>query len=383
MSSIDRKTGVDLRQSEWTRYSRHILLAEVGVEGQQKLKSFRILIVGAGGLGCPAAQYLAAAGIGRIGLVDSDRVELSNLQRQILFTTDDIGLPKVEIAARRLRAINPEIDIEALHLRLDRHNAEKLVCDYDLVIDACDNFATRTILNQACIAQHKPLVYGSIHKFEGQVSIFVASDGPCYRCVYPEVDEGYSVGNCSEIGVIGVLPGMIGIAQATEALKYCLGIGEPLLNRLLHYDAWTMRWSEFVIEKNPDCPDGGGLTVPNPEGPRDDSRREFDFKMTNLMPVELNRMRQEGQPHLLIDVRTPEEARICSIEGSLLIPLSELQARCVELSRQIPVVLMCKTGVRSVSGLRMLQAMGFESSLNLAGGIMAWIRDVDPTLAQY
>jgi molybdopterin/thiamine biosynthesis adenylyltransferase/rhodanese-related sulfurtransferase len=375
--------GVDLGREELTRYSRHILLDAIGIEGQQKLKAARILLVGVGGLGCPAAQYLVAAGVGCVGLVDSDIVELTNLQRQILYTSEDIGRPKVEAAAHRLRAMNPMSEIDALNLRLNACNADQLVDQYDLVIDASDNFATRTIVNQACLTLSKPLVYGSVYKFEGQVSIFVPGHGPCYSCVFPEVDDSASIRNCSELGVIGALPGIIGTMQATEAIKYLLGIGLSLQNRLLHFDALTMRWDEFGTAKRADCSACAAESTRSDAAFGAESGVEPQISVKALLPVELQKMRQANQPHLLIDVRTENESSICKIHGSILIPLSELNRRIGELPRQIPIVLMCKTGVRSLSAAKLLQTMGYEVTMNLSGGILAWIKDVDSTLSPY
>ena len=377
-----------LGSDEIARYSRHLTLPEVGVEGQLRLRSSSALIVGAGGLGSPLGIYLAAAGVGRIGLVDFDDVDLSNLQRQILYETRDVGRPKIELARRRLLAINPHVEIEAHAVRLSADNALEILTPYDLVIDGTDNFATRYLVNDACVMLGKPNVYGSIFRFEGQASVFWAAKGPCYRCLYPEPPAPGAIPNCAEGGVLGVLPGVIGCVQATEAIKLLLDRGESLIGRLLLFDALEMRFRELRLRKDPRCPVCG-------EHPTIRDLVEHDASCTvepapppsppdgHLDVRSLKRRQDDGERPLLIDVRTPQEWQICRLEGATLIPLQELPSRLGELDRRSEIVVYCHVGVRSAMAVEFLRGSGFERARNLEGGIDAWSVHVDPSTPRY
>ena len=377
-----------LSREELERYSRHIMLPEIGVEGQRRLKAARVLCIGAGGLGSPAAMYLAAAGVGTIGLVDFDRVDVTNLQRQILHGTSDVGRPKLESARRRLHAINPNVAIHAHHVRLSARNAFALVSAYDVVLDGTDNFATRYLVNDACVLAGRPNVYGSIFRFEGQASVFAAEGGPCYRCLHPEPPPAGLIPDCAEGGVLGVLPGVIGTVQATEALKLALRIGTPLVGRLLLYDALRMRFREIRLPKDPDCAvcgtqptirelresevqcmTGGAKTQ---EGVPEMTVRELKARLDSAEP-----------PPQIIDVREPQEHAICRIPGAQLIPLAQLPQRLAEIDRDREVVVHCKVGARSARAVAFLRGQGYANARNLTGGILAWIDQVDPTQPRY
>jgi adenylyltransferase/sulfurtransferase len=384
--NTEKTTG--LGPDEIARYSRHLTLPEVGVEGQLRLRSSSALVVGAGGLGSPLGIYLAAAGVGRIGLVDFDDVDLSNLQRQILYETRDVGHPKIELARQRLLAINPHVEIEAHAVRLSADNAMEIIGQYDLVIDGTDNFATRYLVNDACVMADKPNVYGSIFRFEGQASVFWAAKGPCYRCLYPEPPAPGAVPNCAEGGVLGVLPGVIGCVQATEAIKLLLDRGESLIGRLLLFDALEMRFRELRLRKDPRCPVCG-------EHPTIRDLVEHDASCAiepaaqqsspggHLDVLSLKQRRNAGERPVLVDVRTPQEWQICRIEGATLIPLQELPSRLGELDRRSEIVVYCHVGVRSAMAVEFLRGNGFERARNLEGGIDAWSVHVDPSTPRY
>jgi molybdopterin/thiamine biosynthesis adenylyltransferase/rhodanese-related sulfurtransferase len=357
-----------LSPAELLRYSRHTLLPEFGVEGQQRLKAGKVLIVGAGGLGSPAALYLTAAGVGTIGLVDFDDVDVSNLQRQILYGTADVGRPKLDVAAARLRDVNPHVSITVHPEALSPRNARETIRAYDVVVDGTDNFATRFLVNDACVMEHRPNVYGSVFRFEGQAAVFATSDGPCYRCLHPEPPPAGLIPNCAEGGVLGVLPGIIGTVQATEAIKLLTGIGEPLAGKLLLYDALRMRFRQIVLPRDPDCPVCGNA-------PTIRELQEYDLtcapEATDMKVEELHQWRSEKRPHLLIDVREPSEHAAARIDGAVLIPLRELQSNVKRLPKDQPVIVHCQSGGRSAIAVAMLKVQGFDAR-NLTGGIKAW-----------
>ena len=380
----------DLTRDELLRYSRHIALPEIGTVGQQRLKAGRVLCVGAGGLGSPAAMYLAAAGVGTLGLVDFDSVDLSNLQRQILHGTSDVGRSKLESARARLQEINPHVCLEPHHQALTATNAIDLVSRYDVVLDGSDNFATRYVVNDACVIAGRPNVYGSIFRFEGQAAVFAVRSGPCYRCLHPEPPPAGLVPDCAEGGVLGILPGVIGTVQATEAIKLLLGIGDPLVGRLLLYDALKMRFRELKLPKDPDCPVCG--TRPIILEPKDLSG--YCMPQTNsgdlasdahadISVQELRARFDRGETPQIIDVREPFEFEICRLPGAVLIPLAQLPARLSEINREREVILQCKVGARSARAAAFLRGQGFANARNLTGGILAWIDQVDPTLPKY
>jgi molybdopterin/thiamine biosynthesis adenylyltransferase/rhodanese-related sulfurtransferase len=379
---------VELNREEFLRYGRHLIIPEVGLEGQRKLKSASVLIIGAGGLGSPLAFYLTAAGVGRIGIVDFDVVDLSNLQRQILHTTKDVGRSKLESAREKLESLNPNVKIETYEMRLTSENALDLIKEYDIVVDGTDNFPTRYLVNDACVFLKKPNVYGSIFRFEGQVSVFYADKGPCYRCLYKEPPPPGLVPSCAEGGVLGVLPGIIGTIQALETIKLILGIGEPLIGKLLLFDALKMKFRELKLRKVPECPVCGenptvkelidyeafcGIT---PEQILHQSGLE-------ITPEELKEKLENGEDIILIDVREPVEYEINRIEGSKLIPLSKLPEKVNELDQTREIVLYCKMGGRSARAVQLLRELGFTRVKNLAGGIDAWIEKIDPTMPRY
>jgi adenylyltransferase/sulfurtransferase len=381
-------TRDDLDADEIARYSRHLTLPEVGVEGQLRLRSASALLVGAGGLGSPLGIYLAAAGLGRIGLVDFDVVDLSNLQRQVLYETQDVGRSKIELASQRLRAINPHVEIESHDLRLTSDNALELLAPYDLVIDGTDNFATRYLVNDACVLLGKPNVYGSIFRFEGQVSVFWADKGPCYRCLYPEPPAPGAVPSCAEGGVLGILPGVIGSLQATEAIKLLLGRGESLIGRLLLFDALEMRFRELRLRKDPRCPVCGERPTIRELLDYDvvcgtEEAAQPDVSDGHLDVRTLKQRQDDGDFPQLVDVRTPQEWAICRLDGATLIPLQELPSRLDELDATREIVLYCHVGVRSAMAVEFLRGKGFSRARNLEGGIDAWSVQVDPATPRY
>jgi len=367
-----------LSNTERLRYSRHMLLPEIGEAGQLRLKTARVLCVGVGGLGSPAALYLAAAGVGTLGLVDFDRVDVTNLQRQIIHGTADVGRSKLESARDRLHAINPGVAIEMFDVRLSASNALDVVARFDLVLDGTDNFTARYLVNDACVIAGKPNAWGSIFRFEGQASVFSAPGGPCYRCLHPEPPPPGLVPSCAEAGVLGVLPGIIGTIQATEAIKVLLGIGEPLVGRFLVYDALRMRFRELRLPKDPDC------AVCGPR-PTITALREYDgyCDAESTTPGELKARIDAGIAPVILDVREPFEHAICRIPGSRLIPLGELPRRLSELNPGDDIVVHCKSGGRSARAVSLLREHGYGRAANLTGGILAWINDIDPSQSRY
>lgn len=381
-----------LTNEEVARYSRHLIMPEVGMEGQLKLKAARVLCIGAGGLGSPVALYLTAAGVGTIGVVDFDTVDYSNLQRQIIHGTPDVGRSKLESAKARLNALNPEVEIVKHEMALASDNALALFADYDMVVDGTDNFPTRYLVNDACVLSGKPNVYGSISRFEGQATIFAAENGPCYRCMFPEPPPPGLVPSCAEGGVLGILPGVVGTLQATEAIKLILGAGESLVGRFLLFDALKMRFRELKVRQDPDCPVCG--THPTVTAPIDYDQfcgitpaapvAAAPTSGSGDVTVEELKSRLDGQdPVLLVDVREQREFEICRIPGSVLIPLGELPARLSELDGHTDMVVHCKSGARSAKAVALLHDAGYAQARNLQGGILAWIDRVDPTLPKY
>ena len=374
-----------LTQEEVSRYSRHLIMPEVGVEGQEKLKAAKVLLIGTGGLGAPVAMYLAAAGVGTIGLVDFDVVDVSNLQRQVIHGTKDIGKKKIDSAEETMRDINPLVKIIKHEVALTSENALAIMGDYDIIADGTDNFPTRFLINDACVILKKPNVYASIFRFEGQATIFAAEGGPCYRCLYPEPPPPGLVPSCAEGGVLGILPGVVGLIQATEVVKLILGAGEPLIGRLLLYDALAMRFRELKLRKNPECVCATGEMklidydhfcgiVKQPEPPP---------LVNEIGPKEVKAMIDERKDFILIDVREPHEFQIGRIPTSNLIPLGELPKRIADLDPNAQYVLHCKMGGRSAKGCDVLRAAGFKRVLNMTGGITAWSEQVDPTVPKY
>lgn len=386
-SLVEGRELPQLGAQEIRRYSRHLILPEVGTEGQKRLKAAKVLMIGTGGLGSPLGLYLAAAGVGTLGIVDFDVVDESNLQRQVLFGISDVGKPKIEAAAARLRDINPHIQIVPYETRLESSNALDLFRDYDLVVDGTDNFPTRYLVNDACVLLGKPNVYGSIFRFEGQVSVFWGAKGPCYRCLFPEPPPPGLVPSCAEGGVLGVLPGIIGALQANEVIKLIVGAGDPLIGRLVLFDALKLRFRELKLRKDPNCPicsehptqtgliDYEQFCGIEPEAPQED---DFEIEVTDLA-----RWRNEGRDIVLLDVRTPQEYQIARIEGAILIPLQELPDRLNELDTASMIVAQCHGGVRSAQAVHFLRQHGFAKTRNLAGGIDAWSREVDPGVPRY
>ena len=388
-----------LTHEEIARYSRHLILPEVGMEGQQRLKAAKVLCVGTGGLGAPLLLYLAAAGVGTLGLVDFDTVDASNLHRQVIHSTPDIGRPKLDSAADKLNALNPDVKVVKHNTMLTSANAMEILADYDIVADGTDNFQTRYLVNDASVLSGKPNVYASIFRFEGQASVFGAPDGPCYRCLYPEPPPPGLVPSCAEGGVLGILPGLLGVIQATEVVKLILnvkdkGTGEPLIGRLLLVDALGMRFRELKLRKNPDCPVCGthptvtklidydqfcGITPPAKETAQ---VANVQNGVPQIGPEELKRRQTAGEDVFVLDVREPHEYQIANIGGHL-IPLNDLPKRIGELDREKNIVVQCKSGGRSQRGAEFLQQQGFTHVENLAGGITAWSEKVDPSIPKY
>ena len=385
----------ELTNAEVQRYSRHLILPEVGPDGQRRLKAGRVLCIGAGGLGSPAALYLAAAGVGTIGIIDFDAVDASNLQRQILHSTPDVGRSKLESAREKLEALNPEVRIETYEAALTSANALELFRDYDVILDGTDNFATRYLVNDACVLLGKPNAYGSIFRFEGQASVFATKDGPCYRCLYPEPPPPGLVPSCAEGGVLGVLPGVIGTIQATESIKLLLGAKNTLVGRLLLYDAWNMRFRELKLRRDPECPVCGDhptvkelidydqfCGVPQQGAQANAGGTASDPEAT---VEELRQIQSSGRPLFLLDVREPQEFQIAKIPGSTLIPLGQLPQRLNELpaGADAPeIIVHCKMGGRSARAVQFLKERGIPAR-NLKGGILAWIDRIDPSLPKY
>jgi adenylyltransferase/sulfurtransferase len=381
----DRSGAMRLSVEELQRYSRHLIMPEVRSEGQNRLKAARVLCIGAGGLGSPAALYLAAAGVGTLGIVDFDDVDLSNLQRQILHGTKDIGRGKLESARDRLHDINPQIETELHKCRFSSENASQLVAKYDVVVDGSDNFPTRYLSNDVCVFAHKPNVYGSVFRFEGQTTVFAPHlSGPCYRCLFPEPPPPDSVPNCAQAGVLGVLPGIIGMLQAIETLKLILGIGEPLVGRLLHFDALKVKFRELNLRRDPQCPVcGENPTIFSPIDYEQFCGASDEAAIPEMSPHELKRRMDAGEPFELIDVREPFEYEIARIDGATLIPLGEITDRLDELSDEQPIVVHCHSGKRSAQAVGLLQQHGFTKVYNLEGGIDAWSDQIDPNVPKY
>lgn len=379
----------DLSVEELRRYSRHLALPEVGLEGQRKLKGARVLAVGAGGLGSPLALYLAAAGVGTIGLVDFDVVDETNLHRQVLFSASDVGRGKLEAAAEKLTAANPHVQVVKFECRLTSENALEIFEGFDVVADGTDNFPTRYLVNDACVLSGKPNAYASIFRFEGQASVFWAAKGPCYRCLYPEPPPPGSVPSCAEGGVLGILPGLLGLIQATETVKLILGEGEPLIGRLLLVDALSMRFREMKLKKNPDCAVCGShptvtklidyegfCGIPREPAPTTDAIPEITVE-------ELKAMRDRGESFVLLDVREPHEVAICAFPESVKIPLGRLSESLPRLSAEDDIVVHCKLGGRSAKAVELLRHSGFRRVRNLAGGIARWAERIDPSMPRY
>jgi molybdopterin/thiamine biosynthesis adenylyltransferase/rhodanese-related sulfurtransferase len=381
----------ELTKDELSRYARHLILPEVGEEGQRKLKAARVLCVGTGGLGSPLALYLAAAGVGTLGLVDFDVVDASNLQRQIIHSTADIGRKKLDSAAEKLKALNPNLNVIKHDTLLSSANALDILKDYDVIADGTDNFPTRYLVNDACVLLGKPNAYGSIFRFEGQASVFATKDGPCYRCLYPEPPPPGLVPSCAEGGVLGILPGLVGVIQATEAIKLILGIGTTLVGRLLLIDALNMRFRELKLRKNPECPVCGA----HPTVTKLIDYQQFcgivptakeEIKVKNGVPqitvAELKRRLDAGEDLFILDVREPFEYQIANIGGTL-IPQNEVPQRLAEIDRDREIVVQCKSGSRSQRIAEFLKQSGYPDVVNLAGGILAWSNEIDSTVPKY
>jgi len=376
---------VSFSSGEFARYSRHLIMPEVGLEGQSKLKSASVLIIGAGGLGTPSATYLAAAGVGRIGIVDFDTIEKSNLHRQVLYTEQDIGKSKADVARKRLLEINPNISVEVHKVRLDSSNALEILGAYDIILDGTDNFPTRYLVNDACVLLGKPNVYASIFRFDGQASVFWAKEGPCYRCLYSEPPPPGLVPSCAEGGVLGVLPGVMGSIQAAETIDLILGKGRPLIGRLLLFDALDMTFRELKLRKNPSC----SVCGPNPTvtklidyeafcGVAEEVSPELE-----VSPKALKQLIDDGNDVVILDVREPFEYEIAHLTNAKLVPLGQLSAHVNELDTARPIVVYCHTGMRSAQAVRFLNGLGFKKAKNLRGGIKAWGSEVDPTIQTY
>jgi len=380
-----------LSKDEILRYSRHLIIPEVGIEGQQKLKAAKVLLIGAGGLGAPLGLYLAAAGVGRLGMVDFDVVDFTNLQRQVIHSTADVGRKKLDSAAAKMQAINPHIEIVKHETALSSENALDILKDYDIVVDGTDNFPTRYLVNDACVLLGKPNVYGSIFRFEGQATIFAYQGGPCYRCLYPEPPPPGLVPSCAEGGVLGILPGTVGLIQATETVKLILGIGEPLVGRLLLYDALGLRFRELKLRRNPECPVCGDhptvtklidyqqfCGIPHAQPAQETQMNSGEIDVTEVK-AKLDR----GDNFVLIDVREPHEYRICNIPAAKLVPLGEFPRRVGEFDPNAEIVIHCKMGGRSAKACAVLRQAGFLNVRNMTGGILAWADKVDPTVPKY
>jgi len=386
---------VKLSHDEVRRYSRHLIMPEVGMEGQRKLKAGKVLLIGTGGLGSPTSMYLAAAGIGKLGIVDYDIVDETNLQRQIIHGTKDVGIPKLDSAEASLLDINPYIEIVKYNVPFTSENALDILKDYDIIIDGTDNFPTRYLVNDAAVKLGKLNVYGSIFRFEGQVSVFGHEEGPCYRCMFPEPPPPGLVPNCAEGGVLGILPGTVGTLQATEAVKLILGIGNPLVGRMLLYDALDMTWDEIKVRKNPDCPVCGvnrkEIELIDYEQfcgvPAHDHSAYLKGEEVKPVPAitvkEYKARLDAGEKMFLLDVRDPHEADISDMGADKLIPKGQVHKHLDEIPRDIPVIVQCRSGARSADIVRLLESEGFTNSVNLAGGINAWARKIDTSLPTY
>lgn len=388
-------TEVKLSKEEVLRYSRHLIMPEVGVEGQKKLKAAKVLLIGTGGLGSPTSLYLAAAGVGTLGIVDYDVVDFTNLQRQVIHGTKDVGKPKLQSAAETLADVNPFLKIVQYEVPFTSANALEIARGYDLIIDGTDNFPTRYLVNDVAVMLGIPNVYGSIFRFEGQVSVFGVEDGPCYRCMFPEPPPPGLVPSCAEGGVLGILPGTIGTLQATEAIKLIMGIGKPLVGRMLLYDALEMTWDTIRIHKNPNCPIcGDHPTITElidyeqfcgvPAHDRSEYGKDVEKRIVPGITVrELKDRLDAGEPLFVLDVRDPHEAEISSMGANALIPKNVVRQRLNEIPRDVPVVVHCRTGVRSADVVRWLEDEGFTNAVNLLGGINAWANKIDPSVPVY
>jgi molybdopterin/thiamine biosynthesis adenylyltransferase/rhodanese-related sulfurtransferase/molybdopterin converting factor small subunit len=386
---LEEKPEAALSKQEVLRYSRHLIMPEVGMDGQLKLKQARVLLVGSGGLGAPLALYLAAAGVGRLGLVDFDAVDFTNLQRQVLFGTADVGRPKLEAARQRLADLNPNIQVDTYEARLTSENALEILRDYDIIVDGTDNFPTRYLVNDASVLLGKPNVYGSIFRFEGQATVFGYPGGPCYRCLYPEPPPPGLVPSCAEGGVLGVLPGIIGSLQAMETLKLILGKGEPLVGRLVLFDALQMRFRELRLRRNPECPVCGDhrtltklIDYEQFCGVRGEEAPAAAVQVPEMAPRDLRARLERGENIFILDVREPHEYQICNL-GGYLVPLGDLPRRVHELDSSRTIVAHCRSGKRSAEAVEFLRKSGFARVWNLKGGILAWSDEVDPSVPKY
>jgi len=373
-----------LSRAEVERYSRQLVLPEVGQRGQKRLKNSSVVIVGAGGLGIPASVYLAAAGVGRIGIVDNDVVELSNLHRQTIYSESDLGRAKVDVLGERLRSVNPHVSVTTHSLKLDSSNALDVLAGYQVVVDCTDNFPARYLINDACVLQRKPDIYSSIFRFDGQASVFYSEKGPCYRCLFPAPPPPETVQSCAIAGVLGVLPGIMGSIQAAQALNLMIGNGQSLVGRLLLFSATDMSFNEVKVRKNANCPVCG----PTPTITKLIDYDEFcgirrSFNVDELSPRSLKQLMENGSELLLLDVREPFEHEVCSIDGSKLIPIGELERRLGELGRDDDIVVYCHVGIRSARAAEFLTGRGFTKVRNLTGGIRAWAEEVDPGMPRY
>jgi len=381
--------AMSLSNEEIGRYSRHLIMPEVGMEGQLKLKNAKVLLIGTGGLGAPVAMYLAAAGVGKLGLVDFDTVDVSNLQRQVIHGTKDIGKKKVDSAEETMKDINPFIEVVKYEVPLTSANALEILKDYDIVADGTDNFPTRFLVNDACVLLGIPNVYASIFRFEGQATVFCKDDGPCYRCLYPEPPPPGLVPSCAEGGVLGILPGVVGLIQATEVIKLILGEGQPLQGRLMLYDALAMKFRELKIRRNPECQ--GKCTVVKElidyqqfcGVPHQEAHLPAPVSSTDIAPQEVKQLIDSGADFVLVDVREPHEYQICKIDRARLMPLGDLPKRLDELDKNADIVMHCKMGGRSAKACDLLRASGFTKVRNMTGGILAWAEKVDPTVPKY
>jgi len=386
---IENPAATKLSKDEILRYSRHLIMPEVGMDGQLKLKQARVLCIGAGGLGSPLSLYLAAAGVGKLGIVDFDVVDFTNLQRQIVHDTDDVGRPKLTSARETIADINPNVEVIGFETRLTSENALDIFKDFDIVADGTDNFPTRYLVNDACVLLGKPNVYGSIFRFEGQASVFYAEEGPCYRCLYPEPPPPGLVPSCAEGGVLGVLPGIVGCIQAMETIKLIIGRGQPLIGRLLLFDALGMKFRELKLRKNPECPVCG-------EHPTVTKLIDYDQFCgvrgeDHVVPVavpeitarDVKKMMDDKKPFVLVDVREPHEFQICRIPGSILMPLGDVPKRMNELNSADEIVVHCRSGQRSAQAVGLLMKAGFRKIHNLKGGVLAWSDQVDPSMPKY
>jgi molybdopterin/thiamine biosynthesis adenylyltransferase/rhodanese-related sulfurtransferase len=388
MATLTETAPVSLNNDEILRYSRHLIMPEVGMQGQLKLKAAKVLCIGAGGLGSPLALYLGAAGVGTLGLVDFDVVDYTNLQRQIIHRTEDVGHPKLDSAADKIKAMNPFVNIKKFNTHLSSDNALEIFKEFDIIADGTDNFPTRYLTNDACVISGKPNVYASIFRFEGQASVFGMPDGPCYRCLYPEPPPPGLVPSCAEGGVLGILPGLLGVIQATEVIKLILGSGDPLIGRLLLVDALGMKFRELKLRKNPDCPVCGK----NPTIKKLIDYQEFcgirgeeveaEVTTSEMQVEELKQRLDRGDDLFILDVREQHEYQICNIGGHL-IPLGDLPRRVNELDTSKEIVAHCRSGVRSAKAVNFLRQAGFKKVHNLAGGILAWADRVDPSMPKY